>query len=55
MKELKMQFILSLMLLITIFIGWIFLTVLRAILSCLSTPVLIIVICIFIYKFLNLK
>ena len=55
MKELKIQLVMVLMLLITIFIGWIFLTVLRAVLSSLSMPALIIVICIILYKFLNLR
>ena len=55
MKELKMQGILTLMLLIAIAIGWIFLTVLRALLNTLSVPVLIILTCIFTYKFLNMK
>lgn len=53
MKELKMQGILTLMLLIAIFNGWLFLTVLRAVLSCLSIPALIIVFAISLFIFLN--
>ena len=55
MKELKMQGIMTLMLLITISIGWIFLTILRVVLNSLSMPLLIIVICMILYKFLNLR
>lgn len=55
MRELKMQGILTLMLLIAIFIGWLFLTVLRAVLSSLSVPALIITICILVFIFMNQK
>lgn len=53
MKEIKMQIILSLMLLIVIFTIWIFATILKLILTCMSTPALIITICILIFIFMN--
>lgn len=55
MKELKMQMIMTLMLLIVIFAGWIFATVLKLILSCLSTPIMAVTICILIFIFMNQK
>ena len=55
MKELKMQMIMTLMLLIVIFVGWIFATVLKLFLSSLSIPALIITICIMLFIFMNQK
>lgn len=55
MKELKMQFILSLMLAIIIVAGWGLFKLLKAILLALPIPVLIIIICMALYKFLIMK
>ncbi len=55
MKELKMQMIMTLMLLIVIFAGWIFAIVLKLFLSSLSIPALIITICIMLFIFMNQK
>lgn len=53
MKELKIQLVMTLMLAVVIFIGWIFATVLKLFLSSLSTPALIITICLILFIFMN--
>ena len=55
MKELKMQGIMTLMLAIIIVTGWGLFKLLKAILLALPIPVLIIIICMALYKFLNLR
>lgn len=55
MKELKMQMIMSLTLLIVMFAGWIVATILKLILSSLSVPVIIIFFISSLFIFMNLK